>query len=48
MLYGLFNASASFHDYTNKIMAEKLEVFFIAYLDDIVISTNEADDINFV
>ena len=37
MFFGLFNASASFQGYVNKILAEKLDVFVIMYLDDILI-----------
>ena len=35
MPFGLSNASASFQDYINKILAEKLDIFVIVYLDDI-------------
>ena len=37
MLFGLSNAPASFQGYINKILAEKLNVFVIVYLDDILI-----------
>ena len=37
MLFGLINASGSFQGYINKILAEKLDIFFIVYLDDILI-----------
>ena len=37
MLFGLFNAPASFQGYVNKILAEKLDVFVMVYLDDILI-----------
>ncbi len=37
MPFGLTNASATFQDYINKILAEKLDVFVIMYLDDILI-----------
>ena len=37
MLFRLSNASASFQDYINKILAEKLDIFIIVYLDDIFI-----------
>ena len=37
MPFGLFNAQACFQDYINKILAKKLEVFIIFYLDDILI-----------
>ena len=35
--FGLTNASASFQRYINKILAEKLNIFIIVYLDDIFI-----------
>ena len=37
ILFGLSNASASFQGYINKILAEKLDIFVIVYLDDIFI-----------
>ena len=37
MLFGLFNALASFQDYINKILAEKLDIFVIVYPNDIFI-----------
>ena len=37
MPFGLSNAPASFQGYINKILAEKLDVFVIVYLDDIFI-----------
>ena len=37
MPFGLFNTLASFRGYNNKILAEKLEIFVIIYLDDILI-----------
>ncbi len=37
MPFGLSNASASFQDYINKILAEKLDIFVVMYLDDILI-----------
>ncbi len=37
MLCGLSNVSATFQGYINKILAEKLNVLVIAYLDDIFI-----------
>ncbi len=39
MLFGLTNAPATFQSYTNKILAEKLDVFIIVYLNDILIYT---------
>ena len=42
MLFSLSNAPASFQGYVNKILAEKLDVFVIVYLDDILIYTKDA------
>ena len=44
MLFGLTNASASFQGYINKILAEKLDIFIIVYLDDILIYTDDDRD----
>ena len=41
MLFGLLNAPASFQGYINKILAEKLNVFVIVYLDDTLIYTED-------
>ena len=41
MLFGLLNAPASFQGYINKILAKKLDVFVIVYLDDILIYTED-------
>ena len=41
MLFGLTNALASFQGYINKILAEKLDIFVIVYLDDILIYTDD-------
>ena len=37
MLFGLSNAPASFQGYINKILAKKLDIFWIVYLDNILI-----------
>ena len=39
--FGLSNAPASFQGYINKILAEKLDIFIIVYLDDILIYTED-------
>ena len=39
--FGLSNAPASFQGYINKILAEKLEIFVIVYLDNILIYTED-------
>ena len=41
MPFGLSNAPASFQGYINKILAEKLDIFVIVYLDDIPIYTED-------
>ena len=41
MSFGLSNASASFQGYINKILAKKLDVFVIVYLDNILIYTKD-------
>ena len=41
MPFGLSNAPASFQGYINKILAEKLNVFIIFYIDDILIYTKD-------
>ena len=41
MLFGLSNSPASFQGYINKILAEKLDIFIIVYLNDIVIYTKD-------
>ena len=37
MSFGLSNISASFQGYIDKILAKKLDIFVIVYLDDIFI-----------
>ena len=44
MLFGHTDASISFQRYINKIFAEKLDIFVIVYLDDILIYTNDDGD----
>ena len=39
IFFGLINAPDTFQDYINKILAEKLNVFVLVYLDDILIYT---------
>ena len=46
MSFGLSNAPASFQRYVNKILAEKLDVFVIVYLDDILIYTEDAGQVH--
>ena len=43
MPFGLSNAPASFQGYINKILAKKLDIFVILYLDDIFIYTKDQD-----
>lgn len=42
MPFGLSNAPASFQGYVNKILAEKLYIFVIVYLEDILIYTEDS------
>ncbi len=41
MLFGLFNAPTSFQGYIDKIFVEKLDIFVVVYLDDILINTKD-------
>lgn len=41
MLFGLSNAPATSQSYVNNILAEKLDVFVIIYLDSILIYTKD-------
>ncbi len=41
MPFGLSNAPASFQGYINKILAEKLDIFVVVYLDNILIYTED-------
>ena len=43
MFFGLSNILTSFQGYINKIMAKKIDVFMIVYLDEIVIYTEDAN-----
>ena len=43
MPFGLTNAPGSFQGYVNKILAEKLDIFVIVYLDDIFIYTEDLE-----
>ncbi len=43
MPFGLSNAPASFQGYINKILAEKLDIFVIVYLEDILVYTKDVD-----
>ncbi len=43
MLFGLTNIPATFWVYINKILAKKLDVFVIVYLDDIFIYTKSKE-----
>ena len=45
MPFVLSNALASFHSYINKIFIEKLNIFVMMYLDDILIYTKETDQL---
>lgn len=37
MLFGFSNTPASFKGYINKILATKLDIFMVVYLDNILI-----------
>ena len=41
ILFSLSNTPATFQGYVNKILAEKLDIFVIIYLDDILIYTKD-------
>ena len=41
ILFGLSNAPAIFQEYVNKILTEKLDIFIIVYLDNILIYTKD-------
>ena len=44
MFFGITNASTSFQRFINKILAEKLNIFLIVYLDNILIYTDDDED----
>ena len=44
MPFGLTKAPASFQGYINKIVTEKLDIFVIVYLNDILIDTKDDGD----
>ena len=44
IFFGLTNVPASFQRYINKILAKKLNIFIIIYLDNIFICTYDNDD----
>ena len=44
MFFGLTNVPASFQRYINKILVEKLDIFVIVYLDDILIYNKDDGD----
>ena len=46
MLFGVSNATASFQGYINKILAKKLDVFVIVYLDNILIYTKDVGQVH--
>lgn len=48
ILFGPSNILASFQGQINKILAKKLNVFVIVYLDDILIDIDEVDYVNIV
>ena len=43
MLFGLSNVPTMFQRYVNKIFVEKLNIFIIIYLDDILIYTKDLE-----
>ena len=42
MPFGLSSTLATFQGYINKILAKKLDIFVIVYLDDILIYTEDS------
>lgn len=43
MPFGLSNVWASFQDYINKILTEKLDIFDVIYLDNILTYTEDCN-----
>ena len=43
MSFGMSNVPAGFQGYINKIVAEKLDIFMIVYLDNMFIYTEDPD-----
>ncbi len=41
LLFGFSHIPASFQDYINKILAKKLDIFIVVYLDEILIYTKD-------
>ena len=41
MFFGLFDILATFQGYVKKILAEKLDIFVIIYLDNILVYTKD-------
>lgn len=48
MSFDLSNAFVSLQGYINKILAKKLDVFVIIYLDDILIYIDTVDHVNVI
>ncbi len=46
MLFGFFNALASFQSYINTIFVEKLNIFIIMYLNNILIYIEDSGQLN--
>ena len=44
MLFGITNTPVSFQRYINKVFAEKLDIFVIVYLDNILIYAKDDGD----
>ena len=42
MPFGLSNTPATFQGYVNKILAKKLDIFVVVYLDNILIYTKNS------